>query len=219
MPTFEDVLHSTVDGVFAVDGKQRIIFWDPGCEELFDKSSQWVLGRPCYDVICGKNRVSGAPFCSADCEVAKLANGARAPNNFSITTKDGNNNPISLSVNIVLVPSFCKKRWIVTHLLHRFINQDILTAMDSVVRPRKSSRSSSLATSLGQCSHINNRLSPREREVLQLLSEGLSSVQIAKRLRVSHVTVRNHIQHIQNKLNVHSQVEAVAYAYRHNLVH
>lgn len=219
MPTFEDIMYQTVDGVFAVDAKQRIIFWDPGCEELFDRSSQWVLGRPCYEVICGKNRVNGEDFCKPDCPVAKLANGGGAPNHFSIKTIDGEDKPINVSVNIVLVPSFCKKKWIVTHLLHRFANQDVLTALDSVLCNSKQPKSCSEAVSLGQRAHHTQRLSPRETEVLNLMSEGLSSAMIAKRLGISHVTIRNHIQHIQRKLNVHSQVEAVAYAYRHNFIH
>ncbi|MDH5445654.1 MAG: LuxR C-terminal-related transcriptional regulator [Gammaproteobacteria bacterium] len=219
MPTLEDILYKTVDGVFAVDGKQRIIFWDPGCEELFDRSSHWVLGRPCHEVICGRNRINSTEFCKPDCPVAKLSQRDKAPNNFSIKTKDGEGKPIDLSVNIVLIPSFCKKKWIVTHLLHRFANQDVLTAIDSAFGQTKRPKARSLATSLGQCSQHVDRLSPREKEVLQLMTEGLSSTVIAKRLGISHVTIRNHIQHIQNKLNVHSQVEAVAYAYRHNLVH
>ena len=219
MPTLEDILYHTVDGVFAVDATQRIIFWDPGCEELFDRSSQWVLGRPCYDVICGKNRVTDAQFCTPDCPVAALASGGKAPNHFSIKTTDGSGMPINLSVNIILVPSLCKKRWIVTHLLHRFANQDVLTAMDSVLSTKKLNKTASLAANMGQCQHSADRLSPRETEVLQLLAEGLNSVLISKRLAVSNVTIRNHIQHIQNKLGVHSQAEAVSYAYRHNLVH
>lgn len=219
MPTLEDILYHTVDGVFAVDAKQRIIFWDPGCEELFDLSSQWVLGRPCYEVICGKNRVTGTAFCTQDCSIARLSTGENAPNQFSIETTDGDGKPLGLSVNIILIPSFCKKKWIVTHLLHRFVNQDLLTALDASLRTRKQTTSSSLAASIGQCEHSAGRLSPREKEVLQLLAEGLSSIFISKRLTISNVTIRNHIQHIQNKLGVHSQVEAVAYAYRHNLVH
>ena len=219
MPTFQDVLYNTVDGVFAVDAKQRIIFWDPGCEELFDRSSQWILGRPCHEVICGKNRVSGEAFCEPGCCIAQTPTGVDVPNHFSIQTIDGDGQNLMLSVNIVLIPSQCKKKWIVTHLLHRFNNQDLLTAMESSLRPKHHSSSNSLDASIGKCEHSASRLSPRESEVLQLLAEGLSAAVIAKRLSVSTVTVRNHLQHIQNKLGVHSQVDTVAYAYRHNLVH
>lgn len=219
MPTLQDVLYNTVDGVFAVDANQRIIFWDPGCEELFDRSSQWILGRPCHEVICGKNRTSGEAFCQTGCCIAQIPTGVNVPNNFSIQTTGGDNKPLLLSVNIMLIPSFCKKKWIVTHLLHRFANQDLLTALDSTLRTKQNPETNSMAASLGQCEQSVSRLSPREREVLQLLSEGLSTAVIAKRLGVSNVTIRNHLQHIQNKLGVHSQVDTVAYAYRHNLVH
>ncbi|HHC08661.1 MAG TPA: response regulator transcription factor [Actinobacteria bacterium] len=54
------------------------------------------------------------------------------------------------------------------------------------------------------------RLTPREREVLGLLAEGKSGGEIAEELYVSPTTVRNHVQHILGKLEVHSRVEAVA---------
>ena len=57
-------------------------------------------------------------------------------------------------------------------------------------------------------------LTPREREVLHLLTEGLDGAAIAERLFVSSATVRNHIQHILGKLGVHSRAEAVALALR-----
>lgn len=217
MPTFEDILYHTVDGVFAVDAKQRIIFWNSGCEELFDRSSQWVLGRPCNDVVCGRSLSSGAIFCRPNCHVVQLSRGGDGPNRFSIKTNGGNNRSLTFSVEIILVPSRCNKRWIMLHLLHRHVGQDMLSAMDRAPQPgRRVSSSGKSATD--DCARPQSRLTARETEVLQLLSEGLSSTVISKRFTVSHTTVRNHIQHIQSKLGVHSQTEAVAYAYRHNLV-
>ncbi|MFV1973271.1 MAG: response regulator transcription factor [Thiohalobacterales bacterium] len=61
-------------------------------------------------------------------------------------------------------------------------------------------------------------LTAREQEILQLLAEGLAVPVMSQLLNVSRVTVRNHLQHIQAKLGVHSQSETVAYAYRNNLV-
>ena len=57
-------------------------------------------------------------------------------------------------------------------------------------------------------------LTAREREVLELLAEGLRAGAIASRLGVSVVTVRNHIRAILRKLGCHSQLEAVAVARR-----
>jgi DNA-binding NarL/FixJ family response regulator len=61
-------------------------------------------------------------------------------------------------------------------------------------------------------------LTPREYEVLGLLSSGLSQRKIAQRLVISSKTVATHIQRILTKLEVHSRAEAVALAYRTGLL-
>jgi len=53
-------------------------------------------------------------------------------------------------------------------------------------------------------------LTAREREILQRLDEAQTLREIASRLGLSYVTVRNHVQHILAKLEAHSIQEAVA---------
>ncbi len=60
-------------------------------------------------------------------------------------------------------------------------------------------------------------LTPREREVLQLLAEGHGTKQIAARLHVSTKTVDTHRQNIMNKLGLRSVAELTKYAVRHGL--
>jgi two-component system nitrate/nitrite response regulator NarL len=55
-----------------------------------------------------------------------------------------------------------------------------------------------------------DELTARERDVADLLEEGLNTAQIVRRLGISENTVRTHVQGILNKLAVHSRVEAVA---------
>jgi DNA-binding NarL/FixJ family response regulator len=60
-------------------------------------------------------------------------------------------------------------------------------------------------------------LTPRELEVLDLLTKGLNQTDIAVRLVLSSRTVGTHIQHILTKLDVHSRAQAVAVALRNGL--
>jgi DNA-binding NarL/FixJ family response regulator len=62
------------------------------------------------------------------------------------------------------------------------------------------------------------RLTEREREVLDLVAEGLSNAAIAERLVVSVHTVRNHIANLSAKLGAHSKLEALAIAVRQGLL-
>lgn len=57
-------------------------------------------------------------------------------------------------------------------------------------------------------------LTAREREVLQLVGQGLSSKEIAQRLEISDLTVRKHRENLCRKLQVHHTAELVAYAIR-----
>jgi PAS domain S-box-containing protein len=57
-------------------------------------------------------------------------------------------------------------------------------------------------------------LTPRQSQVMRLLMDGRSTVQIAAELHLSQETVRNHVRHILRALGVHSRLEAVAVAQR-----
>jgi DNA-binding NarL/FixJ family response regulator len=61
-------------------------------------------------------------------------------------------------------------------------------------------------------------LTPREREILQLLAEGLDSHGIAERLYISLRTERNHMTNILAKLGAHSRLQALVFAVRHGVV-
>jgi DNA-binding CsgD family transcriptional regulator len=61
-------------------------------------------------------------------------------------------------------------------------------------------------------------LTPREQEVLSLVSEGLSSKQIAEALHVSKRTVDFHLGNLYEKLQVSSRLQAVQEAIRRGLI-
>lgn len=61
-------------------------------------------------------------------------------------------------------------------------------------------------------------LSPREMEIVQYITRGLSNKMIAHRLGISHQTVKNHMTSILRKLDVEDRTQAAIYAIRHGWV-
>jgi two-component system, NarL family, response regulator YdfI len=82
----------------------------------------------------------------------------------------------------------------------------------SMLRPREADTAPEFAEPLVE------RLTPREIEVLQLLSEGLGNKEIASRLNISEHTAKFHVASIMGKLGAASRTEAVTLGIRHGLV-
>ena len=87
--------------------------------------------------------------------------------------------------------------------------REVIEAVRLLSRRRREEREAQL---------VIGKLTPREREVLQALAEGLSDREIAERLYVGVGTVRTHIRSILTKLGVQSRLQALVFAVRHDLV-
>jgi two-component system, NarL family, nitrate/nitrite response regulator NarL len=105
--------------------------------------------------------------------------------------------------------------------LSRF-ERGLRAALDGDVVVPQRRPNNGLPTSAGRATEdaafLAGQLTERELEVLALLVEGVSGRTIAGRLGISSNTVRTHVQSILSKLQVHSRLEAAAWAVRHDLI-
>jgi PAS domain S-box-containing protein len=209
MPNLAQILSQVVDGLFVVDSHQRIVHWNDACSQMLGIPGEAAMGRPCHEVVAGRDAF-GQSFCRADCILHQFSRGKLAPGTFRLRVPNGAGSDTPVSVSIVLVPNGDGNRWAMIHLLH--------WEPVNVV--------SGIADELFSCGCAGatggkvgaSKLTAREKEILSLVTEGAATKAIALRLGINVVTVRNHIQHIQSKLCVHSRSEMVAYAYRYRLV-
>ncbi|MFW5330247.1 response regulator [Hydrogenophaga sp. ZJX-1] len=95
------------------------------------------------------------------------------------------------------------------------ISPEMLTKLVSVFRARPAeSAPAPLEPANGPSPDL---LSPREREILQLIARGDSNKLIARALDIAETTVKIHVQHILRKLGLSSRVQAAVYATTHGL--
>ena len=101
----------------------------------------------------------------------------------------------------------------------RFVSSVRAVMNGDLVFPGRQARAAAADRRNDESAHLLARqLTAREREVLTMLVEAETGGEIARRLGISRNTVRTHIQSILSKLQVHSRLEAAAFAVRHRLV-
>jgi DNA-binding NarL/FixJ family response regulator len=114
------------------------------------------------------------------------------------------------------------------YILKDDADRNLIAAVDALRRhkPYLSSRVSEAASKTAQPAgdgwefnrSSRSRLTPREREVLQLLAEGKSNKEVAEILQISVKTAETHRANIMLKLDFHSVTELVRYAVRNKII-
>lgn len=211
-----EMLEGTADGALVLDQDGKVVFWNRAAERLLGFRAEEVLGRPCHEVIGGKT-LSGQPLCSVSCTIAARITRGTAVRNFDIQTRTKASRPIWLNVSSLPIPSRKQGRFRVAHLFRditkqakvRQLVEELHTALCCVAggdpeQPQLNSLPDVPA---------DLPLSEREREVLRLLASGKDTRSIADSLCISPATVRNHIQHILEKLGCHNRLQALALAF------
>lgn len=72
--------------------------------------------------------------------------------------------------------------------------------------------------SQGQATDTSRSLTPRERQVLRLVTKGMTNKEIGAALHIAENTVKNHLRNILEKLHLQNRAQAAAYAVREGLV-
>ncbi len=217
MNTLLDTVHRSLDAMLAIDGRQRVAIWNQACENLTGISAVQAIGNPCHEILRG-HEPSGRAFCGANCPLSQLARGGPPPSTFSMRISAKGGGRIQVNVDTMLMPSPDQQEWMVVHVMRRghckssagyFDRADAVNDIGNEERQKEMDEHASRGLCL---------LSERERQILRLLTHGQSTDAISGHLHISMTTVRNHIQRLMAKMNVHSRIEAVTCAQRHNLV-
>lgn len=217
---WSDALMSTGDGAFAVDEDLQIVCWNDAAEAILGFDSQGVTGQFCYQILRGFDEERHL-VCKKGCPLAISAFKSKPVPNYDIQlkTKQGERCWLNMSFITPKMGDNGNKKMIV-HLF-RDISQrknDEMFFHQILETARRYSKTPVEIDDGGDSHFLIKNLTEREREVLILLTRGLSTREVAGTLFISRNTARNHIQNILSKLQVHSRLEAVTYALNNGIL-
>lgn len=187
-----EVVSGTGDAAFASYESGRVAGWNLAAQELLGYSSDEALGLPTEALL--PDRVESQ---------TGLGRVETPASRFHARALHSDGRRVPLGVSVVRLP---RPSGTSPLLLHIMIPDD-----------SPSVPAHTLASD-GRPETAEGPLTPRETEILQLLANGKPAQVIREQLHISLPTVRTHIRNILQKLQVHSQLEAVALAFRKRLI-
>jgi DNA-binding CsgD family transcriptional regulator len=180
-----------------VDAKDRIVSWSPAAEALFGHASAAALGLRLQDLLDGRD-LFGNRVCHDACWLRDALGAGEAVRRYELDTRHSGGHRLRVFVDVQ--PSAGRSHGWTYHF-----------------QPDRRRAAAPLAP--------DNRppapafvLTQRELDALRLLARGAGTAEMAREMGIAGTTVRNHIQHLLEKLGAHNRLQAVSVAHRYGLV-
>jgi PAS domain S-box-containing protein len=210
-----NLLEGTSDAAFAVTDQGEICSWNKAAEKLFGYTAKEAINKTCGSLLQGLGPL-GNEMCGENCSICHRAEKHLEIPNFDLQVKIRSGRRLWVSVSILVYENPRNHRRLIVHLAHDITegkkNEVLLHKMIDVSR---------------QLSNIQEvalnpvpitPLSEQEIEILRMFSTGKNAAEIARRLKITLQTLRNHLHHINQKLHTHNRLEAVTHAMQRKLL-
>ena len=181
-----------------VDHEDRVVSWSSAAERLLGYDGEAVLGRPLQEVLDGRD-IFGNRLCRHGCWLRETWSRGEPVQRFELEARHADGHRLRLAVEAEPGEENGNAGWVYCLLPDR---RRAPVPAEFLPTPAISGFS----------------LTPRELEVLRLLARGAETPEIARELGISSTTVRNHIQHLLEKLGAHTRLQVVSLAHRHGLL-
>jgi DNA-binding CsgD family transcriptional regulator len=229
-------------GTFVVDDSQRIISWNDHATRTLGFDSDMTLGRTCEEMLA-LLQIQDVPVCPESSDVRSPAGMPSSdphvlrpydnkhddkhddkPMRVRVITQHGT--PRWLDLSILQARTMDGSACIV-HIFRDVTEDTERQARSAVAADVSPHPGSILHLPVGASDSVQpddtlkltvEHLTRREHEVLELLAQGMATVEIATALGISRVTARNHVTRIIEKLGVKTRLQAVLTASHRGLI-
>lgn len=203
-----------LDGVLIADNNSNVIYANKSAYTILELREKDLIGRSYYEVLLSNNNLILPP------QSYQLNDEKSKSYNIEFHSKSKkqillNVMVVSLreihpcsSLSMVILRGLEKEN---SDLFLPFINKD---QSENCCCHQKEIKQEPISRE----KILTQRLTSREKEILILLATGIATEDLAKQLFISVATTRNHISSIFHKLNVHSRIQAIAYAQKLQII-
>ena len=211
------ILNSIKDPFNILDRKLHIVWANQARAKFHQRDLPEMIGKPCYEMFQRRNRPcpdcpvkvvfrTGKPFFME--RSAVLSDGStRWGDVRCYPVVDGKGNvPYVIQIMIDIT----KRKWGIAR------RQKYVDSLEATVREIGGRQVEKLAEY--EIREAGGRLTRREQEILRLMANGLSNVQIGEVLSISPHTVKTHVTKVFEKLGVKDRTRAAVWAVRRNLL-
>jgi PAS domain S-box-containing protein len=211
------LLEHTADAAYTVTVGGEICSWNRAAEQLFGYAASTVLGRNIDEVLQARDTL-GTDALAGGLEAATRrwdgTTGGIADFDLEVRARSGDRLWVNVSTIVFDNQRTGRRLFVrlardITPRRHR---EELLGRMVEVAR-----QVVSLTADVADHAPVEP-LSDQERRILELFARGRNPATIARTLRISPQTLRNHLHHINRKLRTHNRLEAVTHAQRRGLI-
>lgn len=197
------IVFDTGEPAYAVDRNGTIVAWNPAATRAFGHPDSIAVGRKCFELLQGQDTF-GNQYCCERCPLREMAFQHKSVNRCRLYFKAADGQLKSFVVSTLVLFDLHGRETLI-HLCRSDVGEARASSSVSPARRPGAGRD-------------HDVLTPRETQVLELLSDGRTTLEIATLMSISVPTVRSHVEHILQKLHAHSRLEAVAVGRRLGLV-
>ncbi len=211
------LLENTADAAYTVDIDGTISSWNRAAERMFGYEAATVLRRNVDDVLQAEDALGTEALAGGSDAAARQWDPESGIPNFDLHVRTRAGDRLWVNVSTIV---FDNRRTgqrmfirLVRDVTGRRTREQVLDRMQEIAREMLS-----LTVETTTPHSPTEALSDQERRILKLFADGGNSTAIAKQLKISPQTLRNHLHHINRKLRTHNRLEAVTHAQRRGLI-
>ena len=210
------LLERTADAAYAVTDDGTICSWNAAAARLFGRGAADVVGRNIDDVLEARDALGTAALAGGS-DAATRPSGAReelATFDLEVVAPNAGRLWINVSTIVFDNPRTGRRLFVrlARDITQRRLKEEQLNRLLEVARQLVA-----LADDVTGHAPVVD-LSEQERRILKLFAAGSDPATIARSLKISGQTLRNHLHHINRKLRTHNRLEAVTHAQRRGLL-